>query len=135
MYWDALFFHFLKSTVPSSYCWPRHAQGLFCWSYYCTHSQNTCRQWLHSVYNKFSPHQTHLLIAILIYLIQILTLLIFLVNTRFFLSRKIAVFALFWLKQHCLSIKTWHFSLFAQMMSNLSFCRFTYLCYRPQVYS
>ena len=36
-----------------------------------------------------------LLIAILIYLIQILALLIFLISARFFLSRKVAIFALF----------------------------------------
>ena len=41
-----------------------------------------------------------------IYITQILALLIFLVNARFFfLLRKIAISALFWLKEHCLLIK------------------------------
>ena len=60
--------------------------------YYCIHSQNTCRQWSHSVYHNFSPPSitqlNALLITILICLIQILTLVTFLVNARLFSFKK-----------------------------------------------
>ena len=58
-----------------------------------------------------------MLVAILIYLIQILSLLIFLE------------------KEHCLPMKYLALLVVPGNDVNFSFCRFTYLCYGPQVYA